>query len=96
MPDLTVRIEKLEPMTVASSRAFSESPEPQAWEQLRAWAEPKGLLDDVEKHPVFGFNNPSPSPGSKEYGYEFWIGVGPDIEPEGEIEAKEFFPELGR
>lgn len=90
MPDLTVRIVKLEPMTVASSRAFGESPEHQAWEQLRAWAEPKGLLDDPAKHPVFGFNNPNPSPESKEYGYEFWISVEPDEKQEGNIEIKEF------
>ena len=90
MPQLTVRIVKLEPMTVASSRVFGESPETQAWEPLRAWAEPKGLLADLAKHPVFGFNNPNPSLESKEYGYEFWISVEPGEKPEGNIEIKEF------
>lgn len=90
MTDLEVRIVKLEPMRVASVRAISESPEGEAWERMRAWAEPKGLLDDIEKHPVFGFNNPNPSPDRKEYGYEFWIRVDPDTEPEGEIEVKDF------
>jgi DNA gyrase inhibitor GyrI len=90
MPNLTVRIVKLEPMTVASCRVFSESPERQAWEQIRAWAEPKGLLDDLFKHPVFGFNNPNPTPESEEYGYEFWIGVEPGEKPEGNIVIKEF------
>jgi len=90
MTDLDVRIVKLEPMRVASVRALSESPERDAWEKLRAWAEPKGLLKDIERHPVFGFNNPNPAPDRKDYGYEFWIRIDPDIEPEAEIEAKDF------
>ena len=94
MIDLEVRIVKLEPMRVASVRAISETPERDAWEKMRAWAEPKGLLDDVEKHLVFGFNNPNPSPDRKEYGYEFWICIGPDIEPESEIEVKDFVLDL--
>lgn len=77
-------------MRVASVRAISKTPESDAWEKVRAWAKPKGLLNNIDKHPVFGFNNPNPSPDREEYGYEFWISVGPDIEPEGEIEVKEF------
>jgi DNA gyrase inhibitor GyrI/DNA-binding HxlR family transcriptional regulator len=90
MQELDVRIVGLEPMRVASVRAVSETPERDAWAKMRAWAEPKGLLKDMEAHPVFGFNNPDPSPGSKEYGYEFWIRIGPEMEPEGDVEVKEF------
>ena len=90
MKELEVKTVRLEPMRVASARAISKTPEHDAWEKMRAWAEPKGLLEDIEKHPVFGFNNPNPSPDSKEYGYEFWIRVEPDIKPEGEIDVKEF------
>ena len=90
MQGLVVRIARLGPMTVASSRAFGESPERPAWEQLRAWAEPKGLLNDLAQHPVFGFNNPNPSPERKGYGYEFWISVDPSEKPEGDIEIKQF------
>ncbi len=89
MGDLDVRVVRLEPMRVASVRAISIAPERDAWKKMRAWAEPKGLLRDVDKHPVFGFNNPSPFPGRKEYGYEFWIRVDPDAESEGEIEVKD-------
>lgn len=89
MKELEVKIVRLEPMRVASVRAISKTPEHDAWEKMRAWAEPKGLLGDIEKHPVFGFNNPDPSPGQKEYGYEFWIRVEADIEPEGAVEMKE-------
>lgn len=90
MSGLEVRIVKLEPMRVASVYGFGESPEHQAWEKLMAWAGPKGLLDDLEQHRIFGFNNPDPSPGSPNYGYEFWIIVGSDVEPEGEVRVKGF------
>ncbi len=90
MKELEVKIVRLEPMRVASVRAVSETPERDAWEKMRAWAEPKGLLGDNENHPVFGFNNPDPSPGQKQYGYEFWIKVDPDVEPEGEVEMRAF------
>jgi DNA-binding transcriptional ArsR family regulator/DNA gyrase inhibitor GyrI len=88
--DLFVQVVELEPMRVASVRAFSETPERDAWEKLQAWAEPQGLLDDLTKHPIFGFNNPNPSPGQKEYGYEFWIRMGAHFKGEGEIEAKDY------
>jgi DNA gyrase inhibitor GyrI len=90
MSDLDVRIVRLEPMRVASVRAVSESPERDAWGKMQAWAGPRRLLDELEKHPVYGFNNPNPSPDRKDYGYEFWIRVDPYTEPEGEIEVKDF------
>ena len=90
MKKLEVKIVKLEPMRVASVRAISKTPEHDAWEKMRAWAEPKGLLENIEKNPVFGFNNPNPSPDREEYGYEFWIRVGPETEADGDVEIKEF------
>lgn len=90
MKELKVGIVELEPMRLARVRVVSETPERDAWAKMRAWADAKGLLEDIEKHPVFGFNNPDPSPDRREYGYEFWIRVGPEMEPEGEIGIKEF------
>jgi DNA gyrase inhibitor GyrI len=90
MGNLTVRIVNLAPMRVASVRAFGESPESVAWERLRSWAEPEGLLDDTDQHPVFGFNNPNPSPGSSQYGFEFWISLESDQTPAKHIDVKEF------
>ncbi len=89
MNALNVRIERLEPMRVASVQVVSERPETEAWEKLKAWAEPQGLLKDPKQHPVFGFNNPNPSPERKEYGYEFWIRVGPEAASEGSVTVKE-------
>ena len=70
MSQLDVRIVKLEPMTVASAYGFGKEPEGIASRKLVAWAKPKGLFDDPAQHPTFGFNNPDPSPGSPNYGYE--------------------------
>jgi DNA gyrase inhibitor GyrI len=90
MSELQVRIVKLEPMRVASAHAYSASPEGDAWNKLVAWAGPKGLLEDRASHRIFGFDNPGPSPGSPNYGYEFWIVVDPDVEPEGDVRIVDF------
>ena len=90
MTELDVKIVKLEPMRVASAYGFGPSPELVARDKLIAWAKPKGLLDNPEEHRIFGFNNPNPSHGSPNYGYEFWITVGPEVEPEGEVRIEEF------
>ena len=89
MSEDSVRIVNLGPLRVASFLGFGNQPEFQAWEKLTNWAASKGYLDHLDEHRIFGFNNPSPSPGSPNYGYEFWITVGPEVESEEEIEIKE-------
>jgi predicted transcriptional regulator YdeE len=49
----------------------------------------QGLLDDGDKHPVFGFNNPSLH-GPQGVRLRVWIGVGPEIQAEGDIAIKDF------
>ncbi len=91
MSELDVRIVRLEPFSVASFLGFGQSPEELAWEKLINWANPRGLLENLEKHRLFGFNNPNPSPGSPNYGYEVWMVIEPDqIEPGDEVEIKDF------
>ena len=90
MSELKVRIVRLEPMRVAYASGFGESPEGEAWDKILAWAGSRGLLDDLEAVRFFGFDNPVPSPGSPNYGYEQWITVGPDAEAEGDVGTKEF------
>lgn len=87
---LDVRIEVLPPLRVASVYAFGPEPERAAWAKLQAWAGPRGYLADRVHHRIFGFNNPNPSSGSPNYGYEFWMVVGPDEEPDGEVRIEEF------
>lgn len=78
LSEIDVRIMKMDPIRVASFHAYGESPENDALEKLISWAQPKGLLDNPDKYPVYGFNNPDPQEGKKEYGYEFWIKVEED------------------
>lgn len=80
--EMEVKIVELEPMRVASFRAISKSPEHEAAQMLATWAQDRGYLEDLEKNPVFGFDNPSPTKGKKEYGYEFWIKVSGDFDEE--------------
>ncbi|MCE7746100.1 MAG: ArsR family transcriptional regulator [Candidatus Heimdallarchaeota archaeon] len=77
--ELEVQFIRLLPMRVVSFQAVSETPENDAWKKLREWAEPKEYFDDLDKNPIYGFNNPDPSPGKKEYGYEFWLVVDQDF-----------------
>lgn len=90
MSDFKVRIVALEPMRFASVYGFGKQPEYEAWEKLIAYAKPKGYLDDPTTHRIFGFNNPDPSHGSPNYGYELWIEVNSDAEPEGQIRILNF------
>jgi len=76
-------------MRVVSFHAVSRSPELDGWAKMKSWAKPKDLLDNQEKNPVYGFNNPDPIPGKKEYGYEYWIRVEPDFESD-EVAVKDF------
>jgi effector-binding domain-containing protein len=87
MGELKVKIVEMEPLRVASALGYGTNPEEQAWNKILAFAEAKGI--DREAARFFGFNNPSPSPGSPNYGYEQWITVGPEVEAEGEITIKE-------
>jgi DNA gyrase inhibitor GyrI len=90
MSTLDVRLVTLAPLRVASFYGFGPSPELVAWEKLVAWSRPKGLLDLAASARIFGFNNPSPSVGSPNYGYEFWLEVGAEVAvaPEDEAEVK--------
>lgn len=85
---MEVKIVHLEPLSVASFPAYGPEPEEEAWGRLVAWAKPLGLLDDPEKHRIFGFDTTSPTPASENRGYEFWIEVSPGFQPQGEVKIK--------
>ena len=88
MTELHVEIVQLEPMRVASALGFGESPEFAAIETLLAWARPQGLLE--EGYTAYGFNNPDPSPGSPNYGYEIWLPVGGEVQGGESVEIKDY------
>lgn len=85
--ELTVEIVEMPPMRVASVLGFGPSPESQAMEKMAAFAELRGI--DTAKARQFGFDNPSPSPGSPNYGYEIWLVVGPEVMGTDEVVIKQ-------
>lgn len=90
MKPLEVRIVRLDPMRVASVHGFGASPEAEAWQKLRAFMQATGLLAEAPAHRYFGFNNPSPTPASPNYGYEQWVTIGPEVRPQGDAAIKDF------
>ena len=81
MNDQEVRIIQLPAMRLASVSAYGPTPEDEAWKNLEAYARQHGFFESLEtSHRIFGFNNPNPSLGSPNYGYEFWVTVGPEID----------------
>lgn len=90
MKDLDVRIVRLEPMRVASALGYGPGPEPVAWAKLLEWVHQTGLMEDGTEHRYYGFNNPNPSPGTPNYGYEQWVTIGPDTEPGEGIACRMF------
>ncbi len=77
-------------MRVATFHGFGTEPETEALGQLTAWATPKAYVGDNLTRRVFGFNNPDPSPGSPNYGYEYWMELEETEEVEPEVKVVEF------
>jgi len=91
MSELEVRIVRLEPMRVMSAYGFGPQPETIAHEKLGAFLKSQGMLEGYGKDFIsYGFNNPNPSAGSPNYGYEIWVPVPQDVEPEDDIRVVEF------
>lgn len=76
-------------MKVACFRAISESPEYDAFNKLRDWASLKGLLEDIEKNPIYGFERPDLYKSEKIRAYEFWIKVDSDKIADKEVELRQ-------
>ncbi|GMQ78181.1 MAG: hypothetical protein BMS9Abin02_0680 [Anaerolineae bacterium] len=90
MKELSVRIVQLDPMLIASASGYGESPEPIAWDKILNWANSEGLLGRDKDVRFFGFNNPDPSPGTPNYGYEQWMTVPQNVSGDDEITVKDF------
>lgn len=90
MSELDVKIVNLEPMRMISAYGFGSNPEGIAWEKTLAFAEKHKLTLADGGTTTFGFNNPNPSKGSPNYGYEIWLPVADEIEPEGDLRLINF------
>lgn len=89
MTELTVRTVTLPAMRVASALGFGKEPENQASAMIVDFARKNGMEPGTPAYRTFGFNNPNPSLGSPEYGYELWLPVGPEVKAEPPIVLKE-------
>jgi DNA gyrase inhibitor GyrI len=90
MSEIEVRIVKLEPMRMLSAYGFGKEPEGIAWEKIMAFGLEKGLPTERDYPTTYGFNNPNPSAGSPNYGYEIWLPVDESVQPEGDLRIVDF------
>jgi DNA gyrase inhibitor GyrI len=88
MEQLEVSIVTLPPMRVACINGFGAEPESQAFDKMKAWAKARALLG--KSYRLFGYNNPDPTPGSPNYGYDVWITVDKSVKADGEAHIIEF------
>ena len=89
MTDLTVEMRDLDEMVVVSGSGFGVEPEPLAWNLIFEFAALHGLEVGSGEHRFFGFNNPGPSPGNPDYGYEQWMTIDPGVGVEAPLTRKE-------
>ena len=68
--EITVQLERLEPMWVATIAITSASPESDSMNALLNWARPQGLLDVPFR--FFGYDNCQPYPN---HTYTSWLTV---------------------
>ena len=73
-----VRIIDMPTMRVASALGYGEHPEDLASQKISRFAAGLGLKPGDPDYRTFGFNNPDPSPGSPNYGYEMWLVLDPE------------------
>jgi DNA gyrase inhibitor GyrI len=59
-----------------------------ALEKMRVWAGAHNLLS--KPYRLFGYNNPGPSAGSPNYGYDVWITVDESFQEDSEARILEF------
>lgn len=85
-----VREVNLEPMRVVCFHGFGPEPEMLAWGKLEEWTTTHGYSISDASHRIFGFNNPDPSPGSPNYGYEFWMEIGEGESVAADVQTKRF------
>ena len=85
---MDVKIVHLEPMRIASVLGFGAEPEMLALDKMFGWVEQRAPAEKPQR--FFGFNNPSPSPASPNYGYEVWAVVSPGVSSDETVTVKEF------
>jgi DNA gyrase inhibitor GyrI len=88
MSSFEVKIVDLPAMRYVRFYGFGEGPEGIAIEKTLAWAAKNEYFENINGR-WFGFNNPDPTPGSNNYGYEIWLTLPAEMQVEG-IEVHSF------
>ncbi len=86
MDEIEVRLERLRTMRTAHVQVLSDVSEEDAGKKIMEWAERKGLFRKGVR--LFG-RNTYPTDNPEPHGYEFFLTIGPDVKPEGEIDIQE-------
>ena len=73
-PDIKV-IKELKSMKVACFSYYGKCPEDHAYEILKEWFHKNEVSLHETPYRLFGYNNPDPQEGQKEYAYEFCITI---------------------
>lgn len=89
MEPTDVRTVSVGPLRCVAFRAEGTEPEAPAFERLRAWAEPRGLLADQSSFLLLGRNDPPPAPGRAEYGYVYMLTIPKSVEAGDGVELIE-------
>ena len=79
MINLNVEMVSVPAYRVACFSAFGPEPEMIAWGNLTEWLQKHAMLPLPSEARIFGFNNPDPSPGSPNYGYNFWVTLSDEM-----------------
>jgi AraC family transcriptional regulator len=88
MSNLDIRVVKLPAMRVVCVNGFGDGPEGKAFDKMREWA--KAHNQPVGPHRVFGYNNPDPTPGSPNYGYDVWLTVDESVQADNDARIINF------
>ena len=78
MNEMNVNLVEVPPMKMVSFHGFGTGPEDLALAAMHEWARKHQYFKG--DHPrCFGFNNPDPTPGSPNYGYEIWLVIPQEV-----------------
>ncbi len=86
MDELSVRIERLEPMRVAEVSVVSATPEQDAINALLDWARAQGIPLEAGAFRFFGFDNCQPEPNHM---YTTWLTVNPAVAASGDVRLRD-------
>lgn len=89
-PDIKV-LKELDSFWAASYTAHSRTPENDAFEFLKKWAEEQGLLREHPGYRVFGFDVPDSVQEDGSYSYEVWMTIPESFEIQDEKVIKKHF-----